>query len=208
MWCTHAGGTFTQTHSRANSRSPNTPSIASPTPFSRSRSGPRLTNIFAGRIRMYWKNDKMPPGFSSFAYACRMSLHVCGREVVERQPGDDQVELPVLLNGPSCATDPSMRWQRLAASRNAGLSLNALRRCAANVGFSSTIHNSSSCAHPIDDAARDGAGARPCLENLLRAPRAADVAAERAAERAAARNDRAGRLVVTKELCEEGLVIG
>ena len=53
------------------------PSIASPTPFRRSRSGPTLTNIFAGRIRMYWKNDKMPPGFSSFAYASQDVLHVC-----------------------------------------------------------------------------------------------------------------------------------
>ena len=36
----------------------------------------------------------------------------------------------------------------------------------------------------------------------------ADVTAQRVAQRAAARNDRAGRVVVTKKLGEEGLVIG
>ena len=48
----------------------------------------------------------------------------------------------------------------------------------------------------------------PASRIFCGAPRVAHIAAERAAERAAARNDRAGRLVVAKELCEEGLVIG
>ena len=74
-----------------------------PTRFSRSRSEPTLTNILAGRMRMYWKNDSMPPGFSSLAYACKNVAHVVGREIVERQPGNDEIELPFvpeLLHAP------------------------------------------------------------------------------------------------------------
>src|SRR5688500_18777740 len=63
-------------------------------------------------------------------------------------------------------------------------------------------------AQPLDDASRDGTRSGARFQNFLRCPAVSDIAAQRGAERTAARNDRAGRVVVTKKLCEESLVIG
>src|SRR5262245_7873015 len=60
--------------------------------------------------------------------------------------------------------------------------------------------------HPFDDTTRHGPGARTSFEDTLWAARS-NMAAQRRAQSAAARNDRAGRLVVTEKLCEERAIV-
>ena len=176
--------------------------------FSRSRSGPTLTNNFAGRMRMYWKNDRMPPGFSSFAYACRMSCTSSDEKLLSGSPEMTRSNCPSLLSGPSCC---DRSFDEMAAARGLAKRRLVVERAAQVRGKRRVQLDHPQLVvlpHPIDDAARDGARARPCFENLLRPPPCPTWRQSAVPSARPLGNDRAGRLVVTKKLCEEGLVIG
>ena len=100
MWCTHAGGTFTQTHSRANSLLAQHPVDRLTDTFQAVALGADAHEHLGRADQDVLEERQHAAGLQQLRVRLQDVRAHLGREVVQRQAGDHQIELPFLTERP------------------------------------------------------------------------------------------------------------